>query len=56
MENKKESFSILFWFLAIEIFGLLADTELWSRERTGMMLDDKPVLSNSLIALGSIWW
>lgn len=54
-KRKAFQFSTGFWLLK-HSNGILADTQLWLKERTAIMQDDKPVLSNSLIALGLIWW
>lgn len=54
-ENKNKTFSVpLFFWLLKHLTGILADTPLCSEERTGIMLDDKPVISNSSVTLGLI--
>lgn len=54
----KDKFSVLFWFLAVETFNWYFGwhRDMVKREKWDHARWQKPVLSNSLIALGLIWW
>lgn len=53
IDNKKEIFlvSLLFHLLKY-LIAIFTDTQLCSKERTGIMLDDKTVVSKSSVTLG----